>query len=115
MFLPFSCATCDWSNRVVVSPMAQYCAVDGVPDDWHLVHYGARATGGAGLVYTEMTCVSPEGRITPGCTGTVERGPARRLAAHRRRSYMQQSPAQHLPAARALRAQGLDAARLAAG
>jgi anthraniloyl-CoA monooxygenase len=49
--------------------MAQYCAVDGAPDDWHLVHYGHRALGGAGLVYTEMTCVSPEGRITPGCTG----------------------------------------------
>jgi anthraniloyl-CoA monooxygenase len=49
--------------------MAQYCATDGVPDDWHLVHYGHRALGGAGLVYTEMTCVSPEGRITPGCTG----------------------------------------------
>jgi anthraniloyl-CoA monooxygenase len=53
----------------VVSPMAQYCAIDGVPDDWHLVHYGHRALGGAGLLYTEMTCLSPEGRITPGCTG----------------------------------------------
>jgi anthraniloyl-CoA monooxygenase len=50
--------------------MAQYKAVDGCPTDWHLVHYGERAKGGAGLVYTEMTCVSPEGRITPGCTGT---------------------------------------------
>ena len=49
--------------------MAQYKAVDGCPTDWHLVHYGERAKGGAGLVYTEMTCVSPEGRITPGCTG----------------------------------------------
>jgi len=49
--------------------MAQYMAKDGLPDDWHLVHYGSRALGGAGLVYTEMTCVSPEGRITPGCTG----------------------------------------------
>jgi anthraniloyl-CoA monooxygenase len=56
-------------NRVVVSPMAQYSAVDGVPNDWHLVHYGSRALGGAGLVFVEMTCVSPEGRITPGCTG----------------------------------------------
>ena len=71
-------------NRVVVSPMAQYCAVDGMPDDWHLVHYGHRALGGAGLVYTEMTCVSPEGRITPGCTGLWNDGAARRLAAHRR-------------------------------
>jgi anthraniloyl-CoA monooxygenase len=56
-------------NRVVVSPMAQYLAVDGVPGDWHLMHYGSRAAGGAGLVVTEMTCVSPTGRITPGCTG----------------------------------------------
>ena len=56
-------------NRVVVSPMAQYKAVDGCPTDWHFAHYAERAKGGAGLVYTEMTCVSPEGRITPGCTG----------------------------------------------
>ncbi|HEY3852466.1 MAG TPA: bifunctional salicylyl-CoA 5-hydroxylase/oxidoreductase [Steroidobacteraceae bacterium] len=69
MFLPFKLRGLELANRVVVSPMAQYCAVDGVPDDWHLVHYGHRALGGAGLVYTEMTCVSPEGRITPGCTG----------------------------------------------
>ena len=69
MFLPFKLRGMELANRVVVSPMAQYCAVDGMPDDWHLVHYGHRALGGAGLVYTEMTCVSPEGRITPGCTG----------------------------------------------
>ncbi len=69
MFLPFRLRGLELANRVVVSPMAQYCATDGVPDDWHLVHYGHRAIGGAGLVYTEMTCVSPEGRITPGCTG----------------------------------------------
>jgi anthraniloyl-CoA monooxygenase len=69
MFLPFSIRGLTVQNRVVVSPMAQYCAANGLPDDWHLVHYGARATGGAGLVYTEMTCVSPEGRISPGCTG----------------------------------------------
>jgi anthraniloyl-CoA monooxygenase len=69
MFLPFRLRGLELANRVVVSPMAQYCAVDGVPTDWHLVHYGHRALGGAGLVYTEMTCVSPEGRITPGCTG----------------------------------------------
>jgi anthraniloyl-CoA monooxygenase len=56
-------------NRVVVSPMAQYKAVDGTPTDWHLVHLAERAKGGAGLVVTEMTCVSPEARITPGCTG----------------------------------------------
>ncbi|HMJ45091.1 MAG TPA: bifunctional salicylyl-CoA 5-hydroxylase/oxidoreductase, partial [Pseudolabrys sp.] len=59
-------------NRVVVSPMAQYRAVDGVPGDWHFVHYAERAKGGAGLVFTEMTCVSPEGRITPGCTGLYD-------------------------------------------
>jgi anthraniloyl-CoA monooxygenase len=69
MFLPFKLRGLELPNRVVVSPMAQYCAVDGLPDDWHLVHYGHRALGGAGLLYTEMTCVSPEGRITPGCTG----------------------------------------------
>ncbi|MDQ2873153.1 MAG: bifunctional salicylyl-CoA 5-hydroxylase/oxidoreductase [Candidatus Eremiobacteraeota bacterium] len=56
-------------NRVVVSPMDMYSAVDGIPNDFHLVHLGSRAMGGAGLVYTEMTCVSPEGRITLGCTG----------------------------------------------
>ena len=69
MFLPFKLRELELTNRVVVSPMAQYMARDGVPDDWHLVHYGARATGGAGLLFTEMTCVSPTGRITPGCTG----------------------------------------------
>jgi anthraniloyl-CoA monooxygenase len=69
MFLPFRLADMTLANRVVVSPMAQYKATDGVPDDWHLMHYGARAVGGAGLLFTEMTCVSPPGRITPGCTG----------------------------------------------
>jgi anthraniloyl-CoA monooxygenase len=69
MFLPFKLRGLELANRVVVSPMAQYCATDGMPDDWHLVHYGHRALGGAGLLFTEMTCVSPEGRITPGCTG----------------------------------------------
>jgi len=56
-------------NRIVVSPMCEYSAVDGVPDDWHLVHLGSRAVGGAGLVFTEATAVSPEGRISPGDTG----------------------------------------------
>ncbi len=69
MFAPFKLREMDLMNRVVVSPMAQYKAVDGAPTDWHLIHYGERAKGGAGLVYTEMTCVSPEGRITPGCPG----------------------------------------------
>ncbi len=69
MFAPFRLRDMALKNRVVVSPMAQYKAVDGCPTDWHLVHLGERAKGGAGLVYTEMTCVSAEGRITPGCPG----------------------------------------------
>ena len=69
MFAPFHLRGMHLENRVVVSPMAQYKAVDGCPTDWHFAHYAERAKGGAGLVYTEMTCVSPEGRITPGCTG----------------------------------------------
>ncbi|EIM28172.1 bifunctional salicylyl-CoA 5-hydroxylase/oxidoreductase [Microvirga lotononidis] len=69
MFQPFRLRDMTVANRVVVSPMDMYSAKDGVPGDFHLVHYGARAMGGAGLVFTEMTCVSPEARITPGCTG----------------------------------------------
>lgn len=72
MFAPFRLRDLKLKNRIVVSPMAQYKAVNGCPTDWHLVHYGERAKGGAGLVYTEMTCVSPEGRITPGCAGTYD-------------------------------------------
>lgn len=70
MFAPFRLRGMELKNRIVVSPMAQYKAKDGVPTDWHLVHLGERAKGGAGLVTTEMTCVTPEGRITPGCPGT---------------------------------------------
>lgn len=69
MFYPLRLRETVLANRVAVAPMAQYCAIDGMPTDWHLVHLGSRAVGGAGLVMTEMTCVSPEGRITPGCTG----------------------------------------------
>jgi anthraniloyl-CoA monooxygenase len=69
MFAPIRLRGLELKNRIVVSPMAQYKAVDGTPTDWHLVHLAERAKGGAGLVFTEMTCVSPEGRITPGCTG----------------------------------------------
>ena len=69
MFTPFRLRGMTLPNRIVVSPMDMYSAVDGTPNDFHLVHLGARALGGAGLVVTEMTCVSPEGRITPGCTG----------------------------------------------
>ena len=69
MFTPYTARGVTLKNRIVVSPMAQYSAVDGVAGDYHLVHLGARAMGGAGLVFAEMTCVSPEGRITPGCPG----------------------------------------------
>ncbi|ODT30507.1 MAG: salicylyl-CoA 5-hydroxylase, partial [Kaistia sp. SCN 65-12] len=69
MFAPFRLREMRLQNRIVVSPMAQYKAVDGCPTDWHFAHYAERAKGGAGLVYTEMTCVTPEGRITPGCPG----------------------------------------------
>ncbi|HEX8574360.1 MAG TPA: bifunctional salicylyl-CoA 5-hydroxylase/oxidoreductase [Allosphingosinicella sp.] len=73
MFAPYRLRGLSLANRVVVSPMAMYSARDGVPNDFHLVHYGTRAQGGAGLVYTEMTCVSEEGRITPGCAGMYSR------------------------------------------
>ncbi|WP_287884412.1 MULTISPECIES: bifunctional salicylyl-CoA 5-hydroxylase/oxidoreductase [Paracoccus] len=69
MFAPFRLRDMELENRIVVSPMAQYKAVDGCPTDWHFAHYAERAKGGAGLVYTEMTCVSPEGRISLGCPG----------------------------------------------
>ncbi len=73
MFAPYKLRGMVLSNRVVVSPMAQYKAVDGMPGDWHFAHYAERAKGGAGLVYTEMTCISADGRITPGCTGLYDR------------------------------------------
>jgi anthraniloyl-CoA monooxygenase len=69
MFLPLKLGSMELVNRVVVSAMAQYSAADGLPNDWHLMHYGSRAVGGAGLVVTEMTCTAPDARITPGCTG----------------------------------------------
>jgi anthraniloyl-CoA monooxygenase len=69
MFAPFKLREMEVENRVVVSPMDMYSAVDGTPNDFHFVHYSERALGGAGLIFTEMTCVSPEGRISPGCTG----------------------------------------------
>ena len=69
MFTPFRLRALSLPNRVVVSPMAQYRARDGTPTDWHLVHYAERAKGGAGLIITEMTCITSTGRITPGCTG----------------------------------------------
>ena len=69
IFYPFALRDVTFENRIGVSPMAQYSAVDGMPSDWHKVHLGSRAVGGAALVMTEMTCTSPEARITPGCTG----------------------------------------------
>ncbi|MEO8226102.1 MAG: bifunctional salicylyl-CoA 5-hydroxylase/oxidoreductase [Gemmatimonadota bacterium] len=69
LFTPFRLRKMTLANRVVVSPMDMYCAVDGTPNDFHMVHLGARALGGAALLMTEMTCVSPEARITLGCTG----------------------------------------------
>jgi anthraniloyl-CoA monooxygenase len=69
MFTPFRVRDLTVKNRVVVSPMAMYSCRDGLPDDFYLVHLGARALGGAGLLFTEMTCVAPDARITPGCAG----------------------------------------------
>ena len=69
MFTPYTLRGTTLKNRVVVSPMAQYSALDGVPGEYHLVHLGARAMGGAGMVVAEMTCPSPDARITPGCPG----------------------------------------------
>ena len=69
MFAPYRLRDMQLKNRIVMSPMAQYKAVDGCPTDWHFTHYAERAKGGAALIYSEMTCVSPEGRITPGCPG----------------------------------------------
>lgn len=74
MFAPFALRDMRLENRIVVSPMAQYRAVDGCPTDWHFTHYAERAKGGAGLVFTEMTCVSPQGRITAGCPGLYAPG-----------------------------------------
>ena len=69
MFTPYTVRGLTLKNRIIVSPMAQYSAVDGVVGDYHLVHLGARAMGGAAMVFAEMTCVSAHGRITPGCPG----------------------------------------------
>lgn len=69
LFQPFRLREMEIANRAVVSPMCMYSAKEGVPTDFHLVHYGSRAIGGAGLIFTEMTCVSRDARITPGCAG----------------------------------------------
>jgi anthraniloyl-CoA monooxygenase len=69
MFTPYRVRGLTLENRIVMSPMAMYSAKDGAPNDFHLVHFGSRALGGAGLLFSEMTCVSPDARITPGCLG----------------------------------------------
>jgi 2,4-dienoyl-CoA reductase-like NADH-dependent reductase (Old Yellow Enzyme family) len=69
LFTPFTLRSVTLRNRIGVSPMCQYSAKDGFANDWHLVHLGSRAVGGAGLVIVEATAVAPEGRITPGCLG----------------------------------------------
>jgi anthraniloyl-CoA monooxygenase len=69
MFTPYRARGLTLANRVIVSPMAMYSARDGMPNDFHLVHLGSRAMGGASLVFPEMICVSPDARITPGCLG----------------------------------------------
>jgi 2,4-dienoyl-CoA reductase-like NADH-dependent reductase (Old Yellow Enzyme family) len=69
LFSPFSLGGITFRNRIFVSPMCQYSSLDGLPTDWHLVHLGSRAVGGAGLVMVEATAVSPEGRISPGDSG----------------------------------------------
>ncbi|MBA3655836.1 MAG: bifunctional salicylyl-CoA 5-hydroxylase/oxidoreductase [Gemmatimonadaceae bacterium] len=76
MFTQFRIGSMEVANRIVVSPMDMYSATDGTPTDFHLIHLGARALGGAGLIITEMTCVSPEARITLGCTGMYNDGHA---------------------------------------
>ena len=69
LFAPLTIGDVTLRNRIAVSPMCQYSAFGGLPGHWHLVHLGSRAVGGAGLVFTEATAVSPEGRISPGDTG----------------------------------------------
>jgi len=72
MLTPFRLRGVTLKNRIVVSPMAQYSCVDGLPDDYYLVHIGSRAHGGAGLVFTEMVCVAADARISPGCAGLYD-------------------------------------------
>ena len=95
-------------NRVVVSPMAQYSCVDGLPADYHLVHLGARAMGGAGMVVAEMTCPTPDARITPGCPGPVERGSSAMAGSASSTSCTPAQRREDRHAAGARRRQGLD-------
>ncbi len=109
MFQPARIGQLDLVNRVVVSPMDMYVAVDGLISDFHLVHLGGKALGGAGLVMSEMVCVSPEGRITPGCAGIWD--DEQQSAWRRVADFVHtNSAAQGRPPARPLRRQGLDQA-----
>ena len=107
MFMPLRLRELELPNRVIVSPMDMYSAVDGTPGDFHLVHLGARSLGGAALVYSEMICVSDVGRITPGCAGMYRPEHVDGVAADRRlRARLRRRCAIGGPA-RPLRAQGL--------
>src|SRR6476660_9551220 len=77
LFSPLVCRDVTFRNRIFVSPMCQYSSADGMPNDWHLVHLGSRAVGGAALVMVEATAVSPEGRISPWDSGIWSDGHAR--------------------------------------
>ena len=109
MFQPFRLRGLELKNRIVVSAMDMYSSAGGVPSDFHLVHLGGKALGGAALVMTEMVCVSPEGRITPGCAGMYA---PEHEAAWRRVTGVRARPVhrQGRPAARPFRPQGLDQA-----
>ena len=105
MFTPFTLRGMTLANRVVVSPMDMYSAVDGTPNDFHLVHLGARALGGAGLVITEMACVSPEAASRSAAPGMYTPRAPRRPGAHRR--FRPRADAgEDLPSARPLGSKG---------
>ena len=109
MFQPARIGSLELVNRVVVSPMDMYVAVDGLASDFHLVHLGGKALGGAGLVMTEMVCVSAEGRITPGCAGLWN--DEQQASLRRVTDFVHtNTAAQDRPPARPLRRQGLDEA-----
>jgi anthraniloyl-CoA monooxygenase len=111
MFAPFKLRDMELKNRIVVSPMAQYKAVDGCPTDWHLVHYGERAKGGAGLVYTEMTCVSPKAGSRRAARGSMRRS-TRRPGSGSSDFVHAETRGEGLLPDRPCRRQGIDPARL---
>ena len=115
MFAPFKLREMTRSRTAItVSPMAMYSAVDGTPNDFHFVHLGERAMGGAGLLFTEMTCVSPEGRISPGCTGMWNDEHVAGVEADRR-FRPRELEGEDLPPARPFGREGLDPRRLGRG